>query len=234
MISVCIATYNGEKFIYQQILSIILQLNIDDEVIISDDGSTDDTIKIINSFNDSRIKIYNGPKKGIVKNFENAISHANGDFIFIADQDDVWLENKVRDFLICFNDNKAVSLIISDCTVVDSNLSIIHDSYFETRNSGSGLLKNLYKGGFHGCCMCFRKEMLNDILPFPDNIPMHDWWIGLVSEIKGKTFFLNKSLLLYRRHGLNASSASENSSNPLSVQIRHRLNLIINLIRRFL
>lgn len=234
MISVCIATYNGGEYVHEQISSIIMQLSESDEIIISDDGSDDNTLNIIKSFNDLRIKVYDGPKLGIIKNFENSISRAKGDFIFIADQDDVWIENKIQEFLTCFENNRDVNLIVSDCTVVDSNLQIIRSSYFETRNSGSGLLKNLYKGGFHGCCMCFRKELLNQILPFPNNIPMHDWWIGLVAEVKGKTFFLDKSLLLYRRHGLNASSASERSTNSLFIQIKHRLNLIMNLIRRCL
>lgn len=234
MISVCIASYNGERYIKDQISSILCQLSLDDEIILSDDGSNDKTLKIVSQFNDNRIKVVQGPKSGIVKNFENAIYNATGDFIFISDQDDVWLDNKVQEFLTCFESNNDVHLVVSDCTVVDSNLQTIRRSYFETRNSGSGLLKNLYKGGFHGCCMCFRKELLNHILPFPNNIPMHDWWIGLVAEAKGKTFFLDKTLLLYRRHGLNASSASERSTNSLFIQIKHRLNLIMNLIRRCL
>ena len=94
-ISVCIATYNGGAFIKDQIYSILLQLSQNDEIIISDDGSRDSTLNILFSFNDSRIKIYkNGGKHGVVSNFENAIKHATGDYIFLCDQDDVWMPGK--------------------------------------------------------------------------------------------------------------------------------------------
>ena len=97
MNSVCIATYNGEKFIEEQIRSILLQLDSHDEIVISDDHSTDKTIQIIKSINDDRIKIiYNKNNKGYTNNFENAISKASGDFIYLSDQDDVWKPTKVK------------------------------------------------------------------------------------------------------------------------------------------
>ena len=96
MISVCIATYNGERFIREQIDSILRQLSSDDEIIVSDDGSTDDTISIINSIDDKRIRIIEGPRKhSPTHNFECAMKEAKGYYIFLADQDDVWKPNKV-------------------------------------------------------------------------------------------------------------------------------------------
>ncbi|MDE5758415.1 MAG: glycosyltransferase, partial [Allobaculum sp.] len=92
MISVCIATYNGERYIETQIRSILDQLNEDDEIIISDDSSTDRTLDIIRSLNDSRIKLFAGNKfHSRTFNFENALKQATGDFIFLSDQDDIWL-----------------------------------------------------------------------------------------------------------------------------------------------
>ena len=97
MISVCIATYNGERFIREQIDSILRQLSSDDEIILSDDGSTDDTISIINSIDDKRIKIIEGPRKhSPTPNFECAMKESKGDYIFLAVQDDVWKPNKVE------------------------------------------------------------------------------------------------------------------------------------------
>ncbi|MEK5777350.1 glycosyltransferase, partial [Acinetobacter nosocomialis] len=97
MISVCLATYNGEKYIVEQLTSILSQLSPTDEVIISDDHSTDETLLLIKSLNDPRIKIItNELGKGYTKNFENAINHSSGDYIFLSDQDDVWVENKVE------------------------------------------------------------------------------------------------------------------------------------------
>ena len=97
MISVCIATYNGEKYIKQQLLSILKQIKVNDEIIISDDHSTDKTFNIIKSFNDTRIKFFlNNKGKGYTRNFENALEKAHGDIIFLSDQDDIWIDNKVE------------------------------------------------------------------------------------------------------------------------------------------
>ena len=99
MISVCIATYNGEKYIKEQLDSILPQLKKLDEIIISDDKSKDKTLKIIKTLNDSRIKIFTNPKKGLISNFENAITKSSGDYIFLSDQDDIWHENKIQFYL---------------------------------------------------------------------------------------------------------------------------------------
>ena len=97
MISVCIATYNGEKYLRKQLDSILNQLEYNDEVIISDDGSSDETLNIISSYNDKRIHVFhNKGEHGVVKNFENGLNHVLGDYIFLCDQDDIWKSNKVQ------------------------------------------------------------------------------------------------------------------------------------------
>ncbi len=105
-ISVAMATYNGEKYIKEQLESILLQLENQDEVIVSDDGSTDHTLKIIESLNDQRIKILKGPRNGVKQNFAHALSFCKGKYIFLSDQDDIWLENKVKHLLTCFEEKK--------------------------------------------------------------------------------------------------------------------------------
>lgn len=105
MISVCMASYNGAIFIKQQAVSILNQLGLEDELIISDDGSKDNTLEILASLNDSRIKIYHhSAPHGVVSNFENAIKHASGDYIFLSDQDDIWLSNKKEKCLSCLQE----------------------------------------------------------------------------------------------------------------------------------
>ena len=105
--SVALASYNGEKYIEEQISSILKCLDTTDELIISDDGSTDKTLNIIKQFtdNDNRVKCIKGPCCGVVKNFENAISHCGGDFIFLSDQDDIWHSNKIEKILPLLKEN---------------------------------------------------------------------------------------------------------------------------------
>ena len=127
MNSICIATYNGEKYIKEQLTSILSQINIDDEVIISDDGSTDQTTEIIKSLNDSRIKLIKGDFHNFTFNFENAIKQAKGEYIFLADQDDVWLPNKYHE---CLHELKKYDLICHNSKITDKNLNIINNSFF--------------------------------------------------------------------------------------------------------
>lgn len=232
MISVCMATYNGESYIKEQIESILPQLRDGDELIVSDDGSTDKTLEIIFSFECEKVKILHGPRNGLVKNFENAINAAKGDFIFLCDQDDVWLENKVDVFKAAFENG--ADLIVSDCYVVDSKAKIINESFFLLRNSKPGFLPNLLRNSFLGCCMAFKAELKPQILPFPKNIPMHDWWIGLVASLYGDVAFVNQPLILYRRHGNNASPTGDKSSFSLMIQAAHRLSLCFYLMKGYL
>lgn len=143
MISVCIATYNGGKYIEEQLRSILDQLSADDEVIVSDDNSTDDTVSIIKSLGDSRIKIYaHKPDKcsflidHSTHNFENALRHSHGDIIFLSDQDDKWTDNKVSTMIEGLSN---YDMVVSDCYVTDVHLNIIEPSYFAKRKRAYGI-----------------------------------------------------------------------------------------------
>ena len=204
-VTVAMATYNGEKYIKEQIETILNNLDDKDELVISDDGSSDMTIEIINKINDKRIKLLEGPRKGLKKNFENAIKNTTGDVIFLSDQDDIWMENKVEKVLECFNNNNYI-LIQHDAVVVGENDKVIYESFAEHRKVKTGVIKNLIKNSYHGCCIAFRKELIKEILPIPDNVYLHDEWIGIVAELNGKTYFLDEKLIKYRRHSENTSS----------------------------
>src|SRR5260221_4923885 len=226
-ISVCIATYNGEKYIYQQVKSILNQMSATDELIISDDKSSDQTISILESLKDDRIKIYiNIKSKGPVANFENALSKASGKIIFLADQDDIWFNNKIQTHLEL---HAKYDLVISDANVVNEFGQLIYNSFFEERGSKSGLINNLIKNSYIGCCMSFNQKILNYALPFPTYIHMHDWWIGLIGELKGKTFFCNKKLMLYVRHQNNASPTLSKSGYSKFKRIKNRSQLLYGL-----
>ena len=233
MNSICIATYNGEKYIHEQLSSILSQINIDDEVIISDDNSTDRTIEIIKSINDSRIKLIKGHFRNFTFNFENALKQAKGEYIFLADQDDVWLPNK---YTTTLDSLKYYDLICSDAIITDQNLNPIHSSFFQYYNSGSGKLKNIIKCTYCGACMAFNKKILQAIQPFPNtSIFGHDLWIGLIAESVGKVHFLNTPLVLYRRHDSSLTTISNNlftrSKRPLYIKIKSRISIIYHLIK---
>ena len=148
MISVCIATYNGEKYIKEQLESILSQLETSDEVIVSDDNSTDNTLKIIQSFCDKRIKIYtNKGLKGYSSNFENALAKANGEYILLSDQDDVWLPNKVDTII---NDLLKYDFVVTDAIVVNDNLETLIPSHFNHAHTKGGLLNNFFKTRYIG------------------------------------------------------------------------------------
>lgn len=227
-VSVAMATYNGEKYVRQQLESILENLNEYDEIIISDDNSTDSTISIIEQLNDNRIRVYKGPSLGVKQNFANAIKYCTGDYIFLADQDDVWDKDKVN-IIIEYFKNEKVYVIQHDCCIVNSNLEEIHPSYFKFRKCKNGIIKNIIKGSYLGCCMAFKKEVKEYILPIPNNIDMHDQWIGLIGELKGKFLFVNEKLIKYRRHESNTSDCF--THHKLNVMIKDRLNLIANLMK---
>jgi glycosyltransferase, family 2 len=230
MVSVCIATYNGEQYIKDQVDSVLKQLSCCDELIVSDDGSTDSTINILESYQDSRIKIYyNNIRHGVIGNFENALRQVNGDYIFLSDQDDVWLPSKIERMLYYLRD---YDLVLSDCKIVDVNLNILEDSFFTIISSKKGFFNNLAKNSYMGCCIAFKKDILSYILPFPKNIAMHDSWIGLSVELNGKPFFLEEPLILYRRHGNNASFTSGKSQYSFIYKVQYRLNMLFSLLSR--
>lgn len=234
MISVCMATYNGEIYIKDQLESILIQLGEGDEIIVSDDGSTDETLKIVNSLFDLRIKIFkNYGRKGYTGNFENALSRASGDYVFLADQDDVWLPGKVKKYMEVFS---RFDFIVSDNVIVDAELSILKESHFEQFGTGSGFVRNLIYPRYVGACMAFNRKVLDKALPFPINSDLcaHDYWISLVSELHFRVHKIDEPFLLYRRHGSNASTGGLKSQNTLVHKLLVRLYVLSQLIGRLL
>ena len=216
MLSVCMATYNGERFIHEQIESILSQLEENDELIISDDGSKDKTISIIKSFNDSRIKLFNNQKHGVNNNFENALTHSKGDYICLSDQDDIWHQGKadfVKRMLLSYD------LIVHNAEIVDGTGRSLGYDYFSLTPQGKGFWGNLWKSGFLGCCMAFNRKLLEDALPFPKLIAGHDYWLGMLGAAKYKVLFDKQIFLSYRRHGDNASTSAEPSDTSLFYKI---------------
>ncbi|UII34363.1 glycosyltransferase family 2 protein [Fulvivirga ulvae] len=230
-ISVCLATHNGEKYIREQIDSILPQLGIHDEIIVSDDGSEDTTISILHAYRDKRLKLVDcASKNSPIKNFENALNHCTGEIIFLSDQDDLWLAGKVKTMIQAL---EKFDLVLSDCYVVNEELQPMHSSLFDINKARPGFWKNLWKNSYTGCCMAFNRKVLSKALPFPKDIPMHDQWIGLVAELFFKTGIVDTKLSLYRRHDNTTTQTGDKSNYSLLSKIKFRLKLLKNLIHLY-
>ncbi len=230
MNSVCIATYNGEKYIEEQLRSILVQLRPDDEVIVSDDGSTDNTLGVVEAIGDERVRILHSHCHDVKGNFVNALEHARGDVIFLSDQDDVWLDGKYER---CVQELKCVDLVCTNSKITDEHLNVVCDNFFKLYHSHKGILRNIINGTYYGSCMAFRRTLLSSALPMPSSQDVnHDLWLGLVAEMAGSVKFIQEPYLLYRRHkGVLSqtgrySSFWSRSSRPLWVKIRTRIVLL--------
>jgi glycosyltransferase involved in cell wall biosynthesis len=233
MVSVCMATYNGEKYVQAQLDSILSQLKPDDEVVISDDSSSDRTVEIVKSISDSRIRLSIGNRfRDPIKNFQNCLKLAKGSHIFLSDQDDVWLPEKYDRMMALLSE---YDLVISDSIIVDEELKEIAPSFFTFFGSGKGLLKNMTKSAYYGSCMAFNRALLERSLPFPDTQEIgHDLWIGLVGEMTGKVLFHKEPLLLYRRHASAFTHTGvSKSKRSLFQKVRGRI-VMLKEVSRFL
>lgn len=213
-ISVALAAYNGEKYIREQIESILANLTKEDEIVVSDDGSVDQTIEILKEYQKGEIplNVIEGRGEGIKKNIENAIRHCRGEYIFLSDQDDVWMPDKVERVMEYLG-KEGCLLVNHDARVMDGCLKQeIMPSFFAYRGSCGGFVKNFIKNRYMGCCMAFHRKLLPFVLPIPKEAQMHDQWIGLISDLMGgKNMFLPEPLLWYRRHGENVSDFNHGS-----------------------
>ena len=204
-VSVCIASYNGEKYIKEQLLSILPQLGPADEIVISDDGSKDNTRKAAEELADSRIRFVDGPKKGFACNFFNAVSCASNEIVFLCDQDDIWASDKVEKVMRVFEEDP-------ECTTVIHEMYTFHDSIDEKGNEfprkyKKGFVHNVLFSGYWGCCMAFKKSLLEGYLPVTQTRLAHDQLIGLLSERAGKTCLIPEKLLYHRMHGGNKTAS---------------------------
>lgn len=231
-VSVALASYNGMDYLKEQTESILKNLTAEDELVISDDGSKDGTLDFLQELaeKDERVRVVEGPGRGIKKNFENALLHCRGEYIFLADQDDIWTENKVDTVLLAFRE-KGCSLVMHDAVVVnEDHTEEIMPSFFAYRGSKAGACANIIKNTYMGCCMAFRREVVNWILPIPEEIQMHDQWIGVINDLKGTgTGILPEKLLFYRRHERNNSDFSHNT---VPVMLKNRLVFLRALHRQ--
>ena len=213
-ISVALCTYNGEKYIKEQIDSILNQTKKVDEIIVCDDRSSDKTIEILNEYsvvNPGLFKIYvNEQNLRSVKNFEKAITLCTGDIIFLSDQDDFWVKEKVEEYIEYFDQNTNITVLASNGYCINDNSKIeekyaIWDVPEFLKNKKNEInyfnLITYVSNIATGASMAFRKEIITEIIPFPVVKDFHhDEWIAIVSSLKNAFEILNKKYFYYRIH----------------------------------
>ena len=225
-VSVALAAYNGEKYIAEQINSVLPELGEDDEIIISDDNPSGKTKQAVLSLGDPRIRYIEGSGSGVVKNFENAIKQCTGDYIFLCDQDDVWLPGKVKK--VTEELDSGAFLVLHNAEITDENLVPSGKTCFDIYGTGKGFIKNFVRNSFVGCCMAFRRDILDFVLPFPENLPMHDWWIALAAiKREVNISLIDEPLIYWRRHSGNVTG----SPTSLVQKIKFRALMLSALIR---
>ena len=233
-IDILMATYNGEKYLAEQIDSIICQTYKNWNLLIRDDGSSDNTFKILKEYEkkDDRIKIIKDKKGnlGIAKNFEELLKISSSELIMFSDQDDVWKKDKIKIMLKYVGNS---DLIISDAIVTNEKLECISESLFCLVKSKNGIIKNVIKNTYYGCCMLFKRKILEEVLPIPNNKEIvHDLWIGLISEKYYKVKFIDEKLIYFRRHSNNVTTINKSKRN-IRKKIIGRYIILKELFRRY-
>lgn len=223
LISVAMSSYNGAKYIAEQLDSIINQTHTNIEIIIVDDGSSDGTRQIIAQYQTKYpdlIKLqHNVTNLGSVKSFELAISLSIGDYIALSDQDDVWYPNKLEELINNIGDNL---LIHSDDTVVDENMQVLYNSHFALSKDKSlhTFSDYLLKNNVTGCTAMFSRRLIELALPFPVGIFAHDHYLSIIASFYGKIKFLDKPLVYYRQHRDNVIGAKRPNFNTFMTQCK--------------
>jgi glycosyltransferase involved in cell wall biosynthesis len=203
-VSIVLASFNGAQFIEEQIRSLLPFLDANDELVISDDASTDGTAAVARSISDSRIRVLdNCERVGYQANFERAIRASAGQFIFFSDQDDRCLPKRISESLAALGKH---AVVFGDATLVDSNMNLVNESYFSARPIRSMSSASLFiRPVVIGATMACRREFLLDVMPFPKGVP-HDHWISVLAAFAGQLGVVRQPFILYRRHASAASS----------------------------
>lgn len=228
--SVVLASCQGGRFIGAQLESIVSQLGIGDEVIVSDDASTDNTLELVSGREDPRIRILrNSERVGYVRNFERAVAAARGELVFFSDQDDVWLPGKVDQLRRALMERPCVA---SDAVVVDEHLQELHPSYFRLHGTrGFSSLSIIFRPPIIGATLAIRSTYLRTLLPFPAEIP-HDFWLSFNAAWDGALKVVESPLILYRRHSGAHSPTAMGRRRSLTRAGIERARLLREMVRR--
>lgn len=248
MVSIAIATYNGERFIRQQIDSILSQSIQDFEIVVCDDNSHDETVNILRSYSikDSRIRLFtNNENVGFKRNFERAISKCKGEYIALCDQDDIWMPNHLQTLLNIIGD---YPMACGNALFIDENGSSLGVSLSERENLSNfpspGLDQaytiTFYRSAFQGASMLMKKSFCERCMPIPEKVEFHDMWFCLLGCFSGGISYTYEIINQYRMHGSNVTgyriSPRNKSEDVIYILFRkkswiRRKNMLEEMIR---
>lgn len=232
-VSVVMAVYNGSRYLSEQLESVLSQLGTEDELIIVDDASTDDSARLLHGLDSPVIKLFSNPCNiGVLRTFERALRLASNPIIFLCDQDDVWLPGKRDAYVAEFERDPRVNIVISDAEVIDAEGRLISSSFMTTHRGGfnGSVVGTVWRNRYLGCAMALRLSLLPVVLPMPRCVPQHDMWIGALGRMFGTVVYLPTPYQRYRRHDTNASPSGADTWR----RIKWRATLSAHLFGRML
>lgn len=238
LISVAMCTYNGAEFVTKQLESIQNQTLLPDELVVCDDGSTDNTLLLVEQFAQHApfpVRIFkNEQQLGVTKNFEKALTSCQGDLLFLADQDDCWLPEKVAHLSKVLRDNPTTNVVFSDAFLVDEYAQPLPQRFWEVVRFGPTQQQQWTQGKsidvllvgnrVAGCTMAVRRSFVETILPFPTDISefLHDTWMAFVASVFDQIRFVPEPLIQYRQHG--SQQVGTKSKEVQSVTLKNRFS----------
>jgi len=238
-VAVVVATYNGASFLLAQLESIAQQTHKPAQIIIVDDASSDDTIRIANNFAAAYpevLVVQNETRLGYIKNFEKGMLLATASYVALSDQDDIWVSNKLEKLLFAIGDQM---LAYSDSELIDANGGLLHQKMSSIKNQLAYHTPVMYAIGAWapGHAMLFKKELINKAVPFPVLVT-HDFWLGFVATCYSKVVYVNEPLVHYRQHTQNAIGADTTKNKTTSITLaekkqkaRARMELLYNKVK---
>lgn len=230
-ISVCMATYNGEHFLAEQVSSILAQLAIDDELVVVDDASKDGTVAYLESLSDPRIRVYrNTENLGHVQSFAKVIELAKGTYILMADQDDIWIEGRLSALRQALDAGSA--LVSSNSEFIDGEgrpIPPLHPDLLAEDSARHAVnIARIFSGHayYDGCSMGMTQELRDAVLPIPGYVESHDLWIAMTANAARSNAHLASRTLRRRIHANNASVMSRSLTRKLWSRVIFLLSLL--------
>ncbi len=236
---VLVCTYNGADYIAEQLESILSQQPAPSRVLVSDDGSTDNTRAIVNQIGQATsipVTIIDGPGRGVIRNVLTALPQTTADYVFLADQDDIWLDNKAALFAEKMHSEHSPHLIFSDAWVWHPDTDEKH-SFWELDQLRPENAKDPRRLAFHntvqGASACVNRSLIAAMEPTAEHpdIVMHDWWLALIASGTGHIDYITEPTLLYRQHD-NNQVGSQNKANRNKRKLADTLVIANRILRQ--